>query len=165
MLIAAAAALILAEAAAMPLPTNATWSSAPSEVAPPPARMYPLADAPDVFRYLAHVDGASVIAHFPFGLFEREIQDGYYAMLHGRRIVNGYSGASPTTYRMRLVVLSNPFADRQATATVLSLDRVTHVVVHAGAYLQGRGSAVIELLESEGWKRTVQFGDDVVLTR
>jgi hypothetical protein len=163
--IAGVAALLLAEAAAMPVATNRTWTSAPGQIAPPPARLYRLEDAPEVFRYLSRVDRTSVIAHFPFGLVEREIQYGYYAMLHGRPIVNGYSGAFPKTYRMRLVALSNPFADRQLTETVLSLDRVTHVVVHGGAYLSDRGAAMIALLESLGWKRTAQFAEDVVLTR
>jgi hypothetical protein len=156
---------ILAEGSAFPLPTNMVWTSAPGQIVAPPARLYRLTDAPGAFKYLARLDDRAVIVHFPFGPPEREIQYGYYAMLHGRRIINGYSGAFPATYNMRLGVLSNPFADPATAQTVLDLDRVTHAVVHTGAYTQGRGVQVVELLEKLGWKRAERVGDDYVLTR
>ena len=71
-------------------------------------------------------------------------------MLHGTRIVNGYSGAFPATYNMRLGILRNPFADPGSLAMVLDLDAVTHAVVHTDAYTQNRGIAVVELLEKIG---------------
>ena len=132
--------LILAEGSAFPLPTNGTWTSAPSQIFPPPSRLYRLDEAPAVYRYLATLPEPVAIAHFPFGLPEREIQYGYYAMLHGRRIVNGYSGAFPPTYAVRAGVLSYPFADLQIVQTTLDLDTVTHVIVHTGAYGRGPGS-------------------------
>ena len=118
-----------------------------------------------MFGYLARLDRRSVVVHFPFGLPEREIQYGYYAMQHGRRIVNGYSGAFPATYNMRIAILRNPFADLRSTQMVLDLDAVTHAVVHTAAYTQDRGVAVVELLESLGWKRSARFEEDYVLTR
>jgi hypothetical protein len=158
-------ALILAEGSAFPLPTNGTWTSAPGQIFPPPSRLYRLDEAPAVFRYLAGLPDPVAIAHFPFGLPEREIQYGYYAMLHGRRTINGYSGAFPPTYAVRVGVLSNPFADLQMVQTTLDLDGVTHIIVHTGAYGRGRGIEVVALLESLGWKRSEQFGEDYVLTR
>lgn len=160
-----AGVLILIEGAAFPLPTNATWTSAPAHIAPPPARLYRLADAPPVFRYLARLDANAAIVHFPFGLPEREIQYGYYAMMHGRRIVNGYSGAFPPSYNMRLGVLANPTADPTLVETILDVDGVTHAVVHGAAYLDDGGAAVMALLESLGWKRAARYEDDYVLVR
>ncbi len=163
--IAACGVLVLAEGSAMPLPVNGAWTSAPGEIVAAPARLHRLKDAPAVFGYLARLDKGSVAVHFPFGLPEREIQYGYYAMLHGTRIVNGYSGAFPATYNMRLGILRNPFADPGSLAMVLDLDAVTHAVVHTDAYTQNRGIAVVELLEKIGWKRSARFEGDYVLTR
>jgi hypothetical protein len=163
--IAACGVLVLVEGSAMPLPVNLAWTSAPGETVAAPARLHRLKDAPAVFGYLARLDKGSVAVHFPFGLPEREIQYGYYAMLHGTRIVNGYSGAFPATYNMRLGILRNPFADPGSLAMVLDLDAVTHAVVHTDAYTQNRGIAVVELLEKNGWKRSAQFEGDYVLTR
>jgi hypothetical protein len=157
--------LILAEGAAFPLPTNGTWTSAPGQVFPPASRLYRLDQAPAVFRYLATLPPSVAVAHFPFGLPEREIQYGYYAMLHGRRTVNGYSGAYPPTYAVRAGVLSNPFADPPMVQTTLDLDRVTHVIVHTGAYGRGRGIEVVALFEKLGWKQSARFEEDYVLTR
>jgi hypothetical protein len=163
--IALCGALILAEGSAFPLPINGTWTSAPGQIFPPPSRLYRLDEAPAVFRYLATLPDSVAIAHFPFGLAEREIQYGYYAMLHGRRTINGYSGAYPPTYAVRTGVLSYPFADLQMVQTTLSLDTVTHVVVHTGAYGRGRGMEVVEQFEKLGWQRSARFDEDVVLTR
>jgi len=157
--------LVLAEGSAFPLPTNSSWTSAPGEITAAPSRLYRLSDGPAVFRYLAQLGDDAVVVHFPFGLFEREIQYGYYAMQHGTRIVNGYSGAFPLTYNTRLLFLRNPLADPKSVQMVLDLDGVTHAVVHAAAYTGGQGSAVVELLETLGWKHTARFDDDYVLAR
>ena len=84
-LLAVAGAIVLVEGSAFPLPVNGTWSSAPTEFDLPAARLPRLADAPPVYRALAQLDRRAVIAHFPFGLPEREIQYGYYAFLTHRR--------------------------------------------------------------------------------
>jgi hypothetical protein len=157
--------VIVGEGAAMPLPVNVVWTSAPGEIAVAPSRLHRLDDAPEVFGYLGRLDKGSVAVHFPFGLPEREIQYGYYAMLHGTRIVNGYSGAFPATYNIRLATLRNPFVDPGSVSMVLNLDGVTHAIVHTDAYTQNRGIAVVELLETMGWKRNAQFQGDFVLTR
>lgn len=163
--IAVSAAVILAEGAAFPLPTNGVWSSAPATVWPPEARLYRLADGPPVYRYLARLEQGSVAAHFPFGLPEREIQYGYYAMLHGTPIINGYSGAFPPTYGVRGEFLSSPATDPQGVQMILDVDRVTHVVVHRGAYLGDGGNRVLDVLQQLGWRVTAAFADDLVLTR
>ena len=158
-------ALILIEGAAFPLPVNGAWSSAPAAVRPPEARLYSLRGAPPVYRYLQQLDEGSIAAHFPFGLPEREIQYGYYAMLHGTSIINGYSGAFPPTYSMRDQFLGNPAADPQGVEMVLSVDQVTHVVVHRDAYITDYGERVLAVLQQLGWDVAVEFGGDVVLTR
>lgn len=164
-IIAVCGALIVAEGAAAPLPTNGIWTSAPEELKAPAARLYRLRDAPPVFRYLATLETHAVVAHFPFGVPEREIQYGYYAMLHGTSTVNGYSGAFPPSYNIRLGALRHPLADPDAMHFVLDLDGVTHVVVHTGAYLDAGGRQLIERLADAGWAQVARFGDDYVLRR
>jgi hypothetical protein len=164
-MVALCAVLVVVEGAAMPLPVNTVWTSTPEETVAAPSPLHRSRDAPEVYRYLAGLKEGSVAAHFPFGLPEREIQYGYYAMLHGTRTINGYSGTFPATYNARLGILRNPFADPGAVAMVLKLDAVTHVVVHTEAYTQGRGMAVVELLEKIGWKQVARFDGDHVLSR
>lgn len=161
------AGLVLAEGSAAPLHVNGTWSSAPDEVVPPESRLYRLEDAPPVYRYLRQLDARTVIAHFPFGLPEREIQYGYYAALHGRRTINGYSGAFPPSYGMRVSALRYPLGDPAAVADILDLDRVTHIVVHDAAWTRGdRGPLLREMLErSGGWRQVARFDRDYVLER
>lgn len=162
----ACGALVLAEGAAFPLPTNGTWTSAPGEVNEPAALIHRLDDAPRVFRYLRTLEPGAVIAHFPFGLPEREIQYGYYASLHGVRIVNGYSGSFPPSYGMRLPALGHPLADPQTTLAVLESDRVTHAVVHTAAWREPADAMrVVEMLERGGWQRIAVFDRDYVLAK
>lgn len=157
--------LLLAEGSAFPLPKNGTWTSVPTEFVPPEARLYRLEDAPPVFRYLRRLGDRTVVAHFPFGLPEREIQYGYYASLHGKRTVNGYSGSFPPSYNVRLAVLRNPFADPPSTQANLEGDRVTHIVVHTAAWVHDDGMRIIDLLERAGWRRVAQFDRDYILAR
>ena len=165
-IIALAGVVVLAEGAAFPLPTNSTWTSSPNEYFEADKRLYRLSDAPPVYGYIRRLDERAVIAHFPFGLPEREIQYGYYAMLHGRPIINGYSGAFPATYSARMALLANPLAaDRESVRLLLELDRVSHIVVHLGAYNSDRGEALLAFLPQLGWRQTARFANDVVFTR
>ena len=93
--------------------------------------------------------------------------DGYYAFLTHRRIVNGYSGTFPVSYRMRVPMLRNPLANPQATAGVLVGEGVTHVVVHTDAWhdKDPSGGHLVAALESFGWRRVGVFGRDVLLER
>lgn len=158
-------ALIVAEGLAFPLPTNGTWSSAPDTYRSADAPLRTLADAPASYKALMQLDARSVIAHFPFGLPEREIQYGYYAFLTNRRIVNGYSGSFPVSYRLRTPILMTALANPQAAAGVLAGDGVTHVVVHANAWNDDSGARLVAALERFGWRRLGVFDDDVLLTR
>lgn len=164
-LLAICALLVMSEGFAAPLPVNNVWTTQPQLLRPPPPRLYPLAEAPDVYRFLASLENNAVVAHFPFGPPEREIQYGYYAMLHGQRTVNGYSGAFPPSYRFRTDVLTQPLRDVAAVKMMLDLDGVTHCVVMGSAYLGEGAELLIAALEGIGWRRAIRFGDDQVLVR
>jgi hypothetical protein len=159
------AVLVLAEGAAFPLPTNGTWSSAPGEFKPAEPQLHLRESAPLIYRAIAQLDPSAVIAHFPFGLPEREIQYGYYAFLNHRRILNGYSGSFPISYRLRVPTLRLPLADLRSAIAVLDGDGATHVAVHAGAWFDETGHRLVAALEGAGWRRLGRYGDDYLLER
>jgi hypothetical protein len=159
------ALVILAEGSAFPLPVNGTWSSAPGEFRPPEGQLHVLADAPMIYRALAQLDPRAVIVHFPFGLPEREIQYGYYASLTHRRILNGYSGSVPVTYRMWLPALQNAVGDPQVAAALLASERVTHAVVHTSAWYDNSGLRLVESLERGGWRRLGSYDGAYLLAK
>jgi hypothetical protein len=160
-LVAACGVLLLAEGAAFPFPTNGNWSSAPALV-PAEGRAYPEREAPPVYTYLATLPNA-VIAHLPFGAPEREIQYVYYAAMHRRRIVNGYSGAFPSTYLWRLADMQTATENPRAANERMIYDGVTHVVIHTGAWTGDAGRNLVATFDqARGYERVAQFGDDYV---
>ena len=164
-LLAVCGVLVLAEGAAFPLPENGTWSSAPGEFKYAEPQLHTRESAPLIYKAIGQLDANAVIAHFPFGLPEREIQYGYYAFLHQRRILNGYSGFFPVSYRLRVPTLRLPLADVPSTLAVLDGDRVTHVAVHTGAWFDDSGVRLVSALEGAGWQRYGRYGEDYLLGR
>ena len=115
-----------------------------------------------MYRDLATLDNA-VVAHLPFGAPEREIQYVYYAAIHGRRIVNGYSGAMPPTYMRRTPDMLNAAKDPRAAVERMKQDAVTVVVVHAAAWTDNAGRNLAATFDaSPGFERLARFGDDYV---
>lgn len=153
--------LILAEGASLPLLINSRWSSYPAELNPPDLPL-PERRMPPVYRYLATLDDA-VVAHLPFGAPEREIQYVYYAAMHGRRTVNGYSGAMPPAYMRRIPEMLNAAKDPDAAIMRMRHDGVTVVVVHAGAWIDDAGRNLAARFDNApGFERLARFGDDYV---
>jgi hypothetical protein len=151
--LAVAGVLIIADSAAMPLGMNHTWGV--SE-ATPPARVYPIATAPPVYRRVATLPAGSVIAEFPFGDNAWEIRYVFYAAAHGKPILNGYSGAFPPAYLRRVAALRRLATDGDTAWQALVEAGATHVVVHVpafanpneprmlSAWLEGRGAQFLE---------------------
>ena len=160
-----AGTLLVVEGSAFPLPVNGTWTSAPEEFVPPEAQLHPLAEAPQVYQFLSRLDGPVVVVHFPFGLPEREIQYRYYAALHGKKIVNGYSGAFPFRYATAVQSFRSPLADPVTVEYLIDSLKTTHIVVHTSAYVGNRGMPVIAMFERAGWHRVADFNGDYVLEK
>jgi hypothetical protein len=153
---------VLAEGTAVPLPVNLTWTSDPAKLLPPSNHVYPEREIPPVYKYLRTVDNA-VVAHLPFGVPEREIQYVYFAAIHGRRIVNGYSGAFPPTYQARAADMMNAATNPRAANERMIFDAVTVLVLHSGAYAGDWGQKLVAVFDnSRGFERLAQFGDDYV---
>jgi hypothetical protein len=155
-------ALFLAEAAFAPMLINQTWGE--GGVTPPP-RVEPAASAPDVYKHLAQLDAARVVAEFPFGDPAWELRYVYYSTVHWKRLVNGYSGGFPPAYMTRVARLQRIPDDSDAAWHALVAAGVTHVIVHEAAYANSDAAPVADWLVAHGARAIGRFGTDVLFTR
>lgn len=157
------AVFILAEGAALPLELNRTWNQ---NEAVPPARVYPYAEAPAVYRSIAALPAGTAITEFPFGDAAWEIRYVYYAAVHWKPITNGYSGNFPPKYKERVArlhaskVKENPGAAWQS----LKDSGTTHVVVHRNAFANAADADTVESwLKARGAHELGRFPDNDLL--
>jgi hypothetical protein len=158
---AAAAALFLVEGAAFPLNINFTWRTNEQM---PPARIAPAATAPEVYRRLAAMPPATIVAEFPFGDAAWEIRYVYYSTVHWKRILNGYSGSSPPGYTRRMAALRR-FGERPEEAwAALKAAGATHAVVHIPSFMRATDAAGAHVwLVTHGAQRLESFPEGDVL--
>lgn len=156
-----AAVLVVADGAAMPLAMNHTWGS---NEATPPARVYAAASVPRIYQDVRHLAPDAVIAEFPFGDPAWEIRAVYYAAMHGRRVLNGYSGAFPPGYKRRVAALHRFAADGETAWQALVDAGTTHVVVHAPAFGNPDDArALLTWLNARGAQPVVRYMDGEAL--
>lgn len=155
----ALALVFLAESAAVPLPLNLTSAD---RLLPPPARVYPLADAPALYRHIAALPSGTVLVELPFGDTSWELQYVYYSTVHWRPLLNGYSGGFPDSYLTLRSYLDDP---RRAPAEAWSALRgsgATHLVLHELAYRAPELAEVRGWLEANGAQPLERFGASVL---
>ena len=136
----------LAEVYAVPMPENLTWTSS-ARYEPPWPTIHRLNDGPLAYRYLVAMPADTTLIELPFGDQAWDLRYVYYAGLHGKRIVNGYSGYFPDGYRARAARLFNLWSDRDAAWQAVVTSGATHVLIHATAFPEHEREAVI------GWAR------------
>jgi hypothetical protein len=156
---AVAALLFLIEAAFVPMTVNATWGD--SGVQPPP-RVMPVAAAPELYRELAAMPDVRVLAEFPFGDPAWELRYVYYSTVHWKRLINGYSGAFPRSYRMRAALFARVGEDPDAAWRALRDAAATHVIVHRDAMPPAEAGVVESWLSARGARIARQAGGDVL---
>ena len=84
----------------------------------------------------------------------------FYALGHGRAIVNGYSGGAPTDYLLLSETLKDfPASPDRAWQAILA-SGATHVVLHEAGYEPGRGQQIAQRLASHGAREVAVFGPD-----
>ena len=152
------AVAFLAEAYAVPMPMNLTWSSSTRYAAPWPT-VHRLNDGPLVYRHVLLMPPETVLLELPFGDQAWDLRYVYYAGLHGKRIVNGYSGYFPDGYLARGARLAGIWTNHDAAWTAASTAGATHLLVHERAYVPLEGPAVTAWAQSHGARLVAEFSD------
>jgi hypothetical protein len=144
-----AVALIVFVLAARPaaFPLNVALGSE-GLVNPPPAYLTPAAPLPSIYRAVESLREGAILAELPFGDPWYDLRYQYFAGVHRRRLLNGYSGVFPPSFLARQRVLARPLLDPQAAAQALG--GATHVVVHRGGWRDDTGMKVGAWLEQAG---------------
>jgi len=155
-------ALFLAESYAAPLPVNVNWAAG-ERYATPWSEVHRLNDGPLAYRHLLAMPPSTVVLELPFGDHAWDLRYVYYAGLHGKRIVNGYSGYFPDGYSARAARLSGLWSDPAAAWTALTTSGATHLLLHLDGYHPPEGRRVASWLEAQGARATATFDDGAVL--
>ena len=158
LVLALVAVVFLAEAYAVPVPMNLTWSSSERYTEPWPA-VHRLNEGPLAYRHVLLMPGDTVLLEMPFGDQAWDLRYVYYAGLHGKPIVNGYSGYFPDGYRGRAARLANLWRDGDAAWTAVTTAGATHVLVHERGYPAPEGPAISSWVMSRGGRLAVEFSD------
>jgi hypothetical protein len=151
-------AALLLEGAFAPMPVNQTWGD---DGPVPPPRIEPASRAPAVYRHLATMPGALVVAEFPFGDPEWDLRYVYYSTVHWKRLVNGYSGYFPQRYQARVARLARPMESPDDAWRALADTGVTHVIVHETAFPE-RGEPITGWLTGHGAREIARFESAVL---
>lgn len=115
---------------------------------PAPAHLTPRAELPAIYQAVDALRPTAILAELPFGDYWYDLRYQYFSAIHGRRILNGYSGIFPPSYVGRQRVLARPLLDPGASAQAIG--GATHVVVHRQAWRDDTGTHVAAWLEQFG---------------
>ncbi|MEW6319491.1 MAG: hypothetical protein AB1635_00220 [Acidobacteriota bacterium] len=126
----------------------------------PPAYLTPAPALPPIYLAVMGLPGEAALAEFPLGDLGYDVRYMFFSTLHGRRLLNGYSGFVPPNLYKRQADLRLPLRDPDAAW--LALGSATHAVVHDRAWSDGTGAGIRALLESRG-ARPVARADDAWL--
>ena len=98
-----------------------------------------------------------MVAEFPFGDPAWELRSVYYSTVHWKRLVNGYSGAFPQSYKVRVARLQRVADDPDAAWQTLRDAGTTHVIVHERAYPAAEAENVERWLLANGAREVGRF--------
>ena len=124
------------------------------------AYLRPTTTLPAVYQVVARTPPSSVLAELPFGEPGYELRYMYFGLMHQRRLLNGYSGFFPPSYRGRAAVLKDPPAAPEAAWAALG--PATHVLVHTGAWDDSRRTTIGSWLEGHGARVLATRGEAVL---
>ena len=156
--VAAACALVLTESWVVPLPTNVRLAPYGFELTP---RRLDMGDEiSPLYRWVRDAPGKVVLIEFPFAEPAYDILATFYAGMHRRPLVNGYSGFFPETYLRRATFLRKIPTDLDTATKALRSSGATHAIVHEGAIPDGRGHELSDWLLSTGAQVVMTHGTD-----
>jgi hypothetical protein len=158
-----AGALILVEALAVPMPINqSSMDYKQAGLAPLPPSVAVGIAAPEVYRFVSQLPASSVLLELPLGEPAFEVRYMFYSTLHWKRLVNGYSGGFPSSYEMLTESLRDVSTRPDRAWQAITSSAATHVIVHEGAYANGGGRRLSDLLNARGAHDIATFGSDRV---
>jgi hypothetical protein len=160
--LAAAWLLCLAEARLSPFIING-MSPVPGFYGPEPRLRAP-GDAPSIYQTVATSSSNMVLAELPLGQPDFDLRAMYYSTLHWRKLVNGYSGFTPAHYGPLVAALGAADVDGERAWTALRGAGATAVIVHEGAYPEGRGARLTSALRAQGARELARDDSDVLLS-
>jgi hypothetical protein len=157
-LVGAACAFVLAESWVVPLPTNVRLAPYGFELTP--RRLDTGDDISPLYQWARDAPGKVVLIEFPFAEPAYDILATFYAGMHRRPLVNGYSGFFPEAYLRRATFLRKIPTDLDAATKALRSSGATHAIVHEGAIPDGRGHELSDWLLSTGAQVVMTHGTD-----
>jgi hypothetical protein len=154
---AAAIAIQVGLFASFPLTRDTPMGVGPLQ--PVPASLDPAGPvAPIYHRLRAATDPTAVVVELPFGELAYELRYMFFGLAHERRLLNGYSGVFPPSYRARVVPLRAPW--NNPAAAWQALGPATHAVVHGEAWEPAQTDAVVRWLADGGARLLGSDGHD-----
>jgi hypothetical protein len=121
-------------------------------------------DPEGIYLDVAALPKDAVLVEFPFGDPPCELRYVYASIFHGRRIVNGLSGAVPERYRDYRTALGNPMRDPRRAIATLRYAGASHAIVHEGYWkARIRARRITRMLKKHGWREIRRDGQDVLL--
>ena len=160
--IAAACALIVLEAIAVPLPVNGNATDFKQPALAPLPGFVAIDAVPPVYRFVAGLPAPAALIELPFGEVAYELRYMFYSTSHWHPLVNGYSGGAPDEYGLISERIKDLTARPDVAWKALASAGPTHALVHEGAYTDGRGAGVSGWLRANGAIEIASFGGDHV---
>jgi hypothetical protein len=153
------AAMIIAEAWAVPLPVNDNWTVyRQAGLAPLPGTLTLDAPSRDLYRAVANLPASAAIAELPLGEPAFDVRYMLYSTTHWRRLVNGYSGGEPAGYTFLSQSLQDVLTRPDRAWQALVESRATHAIVHENFYTGDRGPRISDWLRERGGREVGLFG-------
>ncbi|MEZ5291268.1 MAG: hypothetical protein R2745_09305 [Vicinamibacterales bacterium] len=152
----------LAESYAAPVDVNVNWEAG-TRYERPWSEVHRLNEGPLAYRHLLLMPNDTTVVELPFGDRAWDLRYVYYAGLHGKRIVNGYSGYFPPDYGRRTAQLQAALGTPVAAWEAVTSAGATHVLVHESAFRGTEGPATTRWAERMGATRVATFADGDVL--
>jgi hypothetical protein len=153
------AAMIIAEAWAVPMRVNDNWTTyQQGGLAPLPGTLALDAPRRDLYRAVADLSPSAAIAELPLGEPAFDIRYMFYSTTHWKRLINGYSGGEPAAYTLLAQGLQDVLTRPDRAWQRLVESRATHAIVHESMYAGDRGARVSDWLREHGAREIGSFG-------
>ncbi len=152
--------IFLAESTAAPIELNGTWQ--PGGLKRPEPMLRTGDSVPAVYTFVRSLPSDAVLVELPFGDEQYDMRYMLYSARHWRPLVNGYSGAFPTSFIANKAALGRVLQDPELAWKQLGRSGATHAIVHESAFENQDGASVSRWLAARGARLLVTIDADRV---